>query len=177
MCSLSRFLICVLALFPAAAAWGLSSDRDQPMRIEADRLDIDDAKGVSVYRGNVVVRQGTLELRADEIRAYRTPGGRRALERIVANGKPANFKQRPDGAQEDVRGSAVQIEYYFTPERLILQGNARLQQAGDEFSSHRIEYEIDVQQVKAAQGAGGEERVRVTLQPRRSGESAPRTAP
>lgn len=169
-----KLFTCALALLLPAYGWALSSDRDQPMRIEADRLDIDDAKGVSVYRGNVIVRQGTLELRADELRAYRAAGGRRTLERIVANGKPATFKQRPDGAQEDIHGSATQLEYHLAAERLILQGTAHLQQAGDEFSSNRIEYEVGIQQVKAAQGAGGEERVQVTIQPRRSGESAQR---
>ena len=49
------FLI-LLATLPGAAL-ALSTDRDQPVHIEADRGELDDVKGVTIYEGRVDVKE------------------------------------------------------------------------------------------------------------------------
>ena len=44
----------------SAGAWALPSDREQPIRVQADTAELDDKQGVAVYRGDVVITQGTL---------------------------------------------------------------------------------------------------------------------
>ena len=51
----------LISLGLAAASptsWALPSDRDQPIRVQADSAELDDKQGVAVYRGAVVITQG-----------------------------------------------------------------------------------------------------------------------
>lgn len=154
----------LIALLLAGPALGLDSDREQPITIEADRLDVDDAKGVSVYRGDVRYTQGTLELKAAEVTVFSTQ--ERSLARVVANGKPATFKQQIDPAGGVLNGKADNIEYAVAAQRLRLQGSAHLVYCGDEFESDHIEYLAAKDLVKAGKSSAGGGRVQVTIQPR-----------
>jgi hypothetical protein len=43
------------------------ADRDKPINIEADRVEVDDVKQESVFIGNVQITQGTLIIRGDRV--------------------------------------------------------------------------------------------------------------
>ena len=51
----------------APAARALSTDRDQPIEIEADFAELDDSRGVTMYKGNVIVTQGSLKLTGESL--------------------------------------------------------------------------------------------------------------
>ncbi|MCL4316472.1 MAG: lipopolysaccharide transport periplasmic protein LptA [Gammaproteobacteria bacterium] len=160
----------LLMLAWAGAAGALSTDKDQPINIEADTVEIDDKKGISIYRGNVVVTQGSIRLDADIATAY-TPG--RQLQKVVAEGNPARYKQRPDNKEEDVRAKAQRMEYYATSGQLKLYEDAHLWHEGNEFSGNRIDYDTRTDVVQAAKAPSGKERVQVVIPPK--GKSAPGT--
>ncbi|HHM05625.1 MAG TPA: lipopolysaccharide transport periplasmic protein LptA [Gammaproteobacteria bacterium] len=160
--------VCVPALL-AGPAWALSSDREQPIHIEADSVLLDDARGVAVYRGNVRFTQGSTRLNADEVTLH--SGNRKELDRVVAVGRPATFRQRPDKQKEEVRGQAMRIDYSTTDAVVVLTEQARLWQAGNEFSGHRIEYETLKETVKGYKKPDGGERVHVIIQPRLRNEA------
>jgi len=154
-------------------AWALSADRNEPINIEADSATLHEKMGSSTYRGNVHLRQGTLHLHGDtmtvEMRDDR-------IEKILLTGSPATYTQRPDNAAEDQHAEAGRIEYYATEERMVLLDKARIWQSGDEeFSSDRIVFNLSDNTVNAGGGAG--DRVRITLQPRKSGDTAVTPAP
>ena len=46
----------------ATAGWALGSDRQQPIHIKADHITVNEKKGFSIYRGNVLMTQGTLRV-------------------------------------------------------------------------------------------------------------------
>lgn len=150
----------------AGTVHALSSDRNQPMDVEADRADIDDKRGVSVYRGNVKITQGTLRLTADELTLHTRDG---EVVRAIAVGKPATYRQRPDGKDHDVEAEALKMEYFADRQQLILIDKALVQQAGDTFRSERIDYDIAADVVKAGAGTPGD-RVRITIQPKPQGQ-------
>ena len=154
--------LAVLAAFSPLAALALSSDREPPMYIEADRADIDDKNGVSVYTGNVKVTQGTFQLLADKLTVHINDS---QIQKAVATGNPARYKQRPDGKDEDIEAEALQMEYYASPERIVLRERAVASQGGDEFRSDKIVYDIKKDIVNAGTGKG-DSRVHITLQPR-----------
>ena len=106
-------------------AWGLSSDRQQPMMIEADRVELDDAKGVSIYRGRVKVAQGTLLLTGETMTVH-NKGNRK--EKDIVEGKPATYQQPPDNKDQDVHAKALRMEYYTNPEHIILLKQAEVVQ-------------------------------------------------
>lgn len=156
-----RGLLLALILIPANS-WALSSDREQPMLIEADRAELDDARGISIYRGNVKVTQGTLVLTGDIMTVHNKGND---VEKVIMEGKPATYKQRPDNKDKDVRASALHMEYFTNPEKIILTKQAEVEQEGDVLRSERIEYDVPTDKVNAGTDQPNE-RVRITIQPR-----------
>jgi lipopolysaccharide export system protein LptA len=61
------------------------------------------------------------------------------------------------------------MEYYASPERIVLIERAIASQGGDEFRSDRIVYDIEKDIVNAGTGEG-DSRVHITLQPRNNDE-------
>lgn len=155
-------LLAVALLAASPCAWTLSSDRDQPMLIEADRAELDDSKGISVYRGNVKVTQGTLVLTGDTMTVYNKGD---EVSEVILDGAPATYRQRPDGKPEDVRAKAMRMKYFRNPEKIILIKEAEVEQQGDILRSDRIEYDVANDQVNAG-GSDSGQRVRITLQPK-----------
>ncbi|MEQ6340139.1 MAG: lipopolysaccharide transport periplasmic protein LptA [Gammaproteobacteria bacterium] len=177
-----------LGLFPVAVM-AMTGDREQPIHIEADSVDIDDKKGVSVYRGNVRMTQGSIVLTADTVTTYASfatdakPGAagkkkERQLDKIIAEGKLANYRQLLDskdattGKNEELRARAERIDYFSNEERIVLQRSAYLWKEGSEFAGNVIEYDGREETVKASKAQAGQERVQAVIQPRRK-EKAP----
>ena len=159
---LRPYLLCLLLLPGTAAA--LSTDRDQPISIEADTVDIDDRNDISVYRGDVRVMQGTMRLFADTLTLY----GLREPAKIVAEGAPVRFLQRPDEQDKDIRGEALRLEYLIPDDKLFLYDNAKIWQGDNTFASHRIEYDVNRELVRAGDREARGQRVKVLIQPRKS---------
>ena len=51
----------------SSVAMALPSDREQPIRVQADSAELDERQGVAVYRGSVVITQGTLKITGDTV--------------------------------------------------------------------------------------------------------------
>ena len=78
-----------IALAQAALPFGgFSHDASQPVEIAADSLSVNQAEGNAVFKGNVVVGQGTLRLAADRITVFYGVGGQSTGEvtRMEAEG-------------------------------------------------------------------------------------------
>jgi len=117
----SLFLSALLAvpLYALAA----DTDRQQPINLRADRIDIDQKKELSLYRGHVVFSQGTLRLTAARA-AVQNRGN--AVETVTAEGKPVTFRHRPEGKKEFVDGTAGRAVYHALAQRLDLYGEGAL---------------------------------------------------
>jgi len=155
--------LCLGMMMPLCAM-ALSSDKQQPIHIEADSVVIDDAHGTAIYRGNVHYSQGSTHLDAQEVTVYSTD--RQKVDKVVADGDPATFRQRPDNRDQDMRGQAGHIEYFAATERVILEKDAHLWQGKNEFAGSRIEYDTANQMVKALNSGDAAGRVQVIIQPR-----------
>lgn len=157
MCRAKRFLA-VLLLLAGPSVTALEADRQQPIELAADSVDIDEAAGVSVYRGDVDLRQGSMRLRADVVTVHQD--GRRP-SRVVAEGRPVRFEQR--SRKGPVRGEARRVEYEVSSENLVLAGDALLVQGEDSMRSDRIVFDRVRSVVKAGAAAAGKERVRISI--------------
>jgi lipopolysaccharide export system protein LptA len=157
MYRVNRFIALLLVLAgPTAVA--LESDREQPIELAADSVDINEATGVSVYRGDVDLRQGSMHLRADVVTVHQE--GRRPT-RVVAEGRPVRFEQQ--SARGPVKGEARRVEYEVDSENLVLAGDALLVQGQDSMRSDRILYDRMRAVVKAGAAAQGKQRVRISI--------------
>jgi lipopolysaccharide export system protein LptA len=146
--------------------WGqtqaLATDKEQQIQLEADRVDIDDAKGVSTYQGNVVLIQGSLHVWCDAMTIYSSS---QAANKIVATGNPARFRQKPED-KDEIQGEALKIVYFTNEEKVHLLQEAQLTQNADVFRSQRIELDLLRDTITAGRTKDTPGRVHITLQPR-----------
>ena len=156
-CTALALLAPFLLLCGTVAA--LESDRNQPIELAADSVDIDEGKGMSVYRGDVDLRQGTMRLRADVVTVHQRD---RKPAKIVAEGRPVKFEQQ--SKKGPVKGRAHRVEYQVDSENLTLAGDAVLIQGKDSMRSDRIVYDRVRAVVKAGAAAKGKQRVRISIE-------------
>ncbi len=172
MTRITPLVLAAFLVFPSLSH-ALSSDRDQPMMIEADRVELDDAKGVSIYTGNVRVTQGTLVLTGDRMVVHNKGND---IDKVLMDGNPATYKQRPDGKDQDVHAHSKRMEYYTNPQHIILLGEAVVNQAGDVLRSERIVYDVVKDQVNAGTDQP-DDRVIITIQPKPKKDNKASPAP
>jgi len=153
-------LTIALLLGIAGTAHALAGDKNKPVELAADSVDIDQAKGVSVYKGDVDLQQGSMRLRADQVTVEQRD---RKPDRIIAVGAPVRFQQ--DSGKGLVKARARRAEYEVNSEILVLIGKASLTRAGNTTKSDRIVYDRVRHKVKAGAAAQGKKRVRITIQP------------
>ena len=134
-------LVLIAAILFANVCSALSTDRDQPIEIEADFAELDDEEGTTVYIGNVIVIQGSIRMTGDRLRVNFTP--ERDLKDAYLEGRPATFKQTPDNSPHDVEGEALLIEYHALEGMLFLIEKAKVTQGERLFQGHRINYDTE----------------------------------
>lgn len=152
-------LLLALAL-PAAAL----EDASQPVTVEADQLEVNRKTGISIYQGNVRMRQGSTLLLAERLELHSTD---KQLTAGFADGSPAHIEQRDPETGELLRGQALRMEYRFDDGQLILRQKAHLWRGSDEFSGEHLIYNRHNKSVRAFgdKDSGEKGRVRVILQP------------
>ena len=183
-----------LALFLVAAlsaAHAEKADRSKPLTIEADQPGtVDLLKQVVVFNGNVVMAQGTMTIRAERVEVRERPDGYRNATAQGSAGKPAAFRQKRDGVDETIEGSADRIEYDSRGDVVRFAGNAQVRRlrggaAADEISGSVITYDngnetFNVQGAATTPGvaaAPGNGRVRVVITPKPEPAAPPAAEP
>lgn len=151
----------LLLLVTAGMAQALPSDRDQPVQVSANSARFNEKTGIATYSGAVVVKQGTLEIRADEI--VITTDKKGAIQTTVSKGNPARYQQQPDPKKGLVTAEAQRIDYDAKNENITLTGNAKLKQDGSSFTGQTITYNSQRQQVDAK--GDGTNRVQLVFPP------------
>ena len=117
------WLVAGLLLASAAHARALSTDSDQPIAIEADRAEHDDAKRITIYRENVIIDQGSLHITGDTVTIHFD--GQDEVTKITAVGAPAHFRQLPEGDIGHRKAWAKRMEYFPEQDLIVLLGEAR----------------------------------------------------
>ncbi|MEX0951590.1 MAG: lipopolysaccharide transport periplasmic protein LptA [Gammaproteobacteria bacterium] len=185
------FIVSAMLAFAAAfispSLWALSSDSDQPMEIEADSAELDDQKRVTIYRGDVVVNQGSLHMTGDVMTVYYDEN--QELDHAVMEGDLAYYRQMPDDSDVYDEAWARRMEHHGNKGRIILINDAKVVQDGLQFTGKRIDYDTINSRVLAhstldKDSAGdtpdtGRQRVRVIISPKKGAGNAPanNTAP
>ena len=149
------------------------ADKTKPVNLEADTVTMDDVNKTSLYMGNVILIQGTLVLRADQVQARQNDQG---LQSVTAIGRPVAFRQKTDGRDEYLEGYADRMEFDNVTSQLELIGNARLRRGQDELRGAQISYNGNTEFYKVmgqlnAQSPAG--RVRAVIRPKAAAPTPP----
>lgn len=153
-------------LLLAGTAAALDSDQRQPIEIQADNAMLDQARQVTVFGGNVVVQQGSIDIRAAKIEVSRSDSGQQTM---LATGNPVRFKQQLDDGKGWVNGQASRVTYQSASGVVTLSGNAKVTRGGDVVQGNQITYNTKTEIYTAAghkaASSSGDRRVTVILQP------------
>jgi len=166
--SVSWMLGAVVAL-ASTGAHALSTDREQPIVIEAQTAEADNKAQVTIYRGDVVITQGTLRITGDTVWIHYDDAN--SITKAVSEGQPAKFRQLTDGKKDYMTADAERMEYHADKDLILLIGNARYGEGKDKITASRIEYDSRQGRVKAGGTATGSkdpkgsDRVRITINP------------
>ncbi|MEO0435836.1 MAG: lipopolysaccharide transport periplasmic protein LptA [Pseudomonadota bacterium] len=142
----ATYVLLLLVAFESSNGIALPDDRRQAIEISANRAVRDDKAGHTIYSGNVVLEQGSLQIEADRLTIFHEKD---AADRIVAIGEPAKLRQQPELDEEFVRASAGRIVYEKSRERVLLRYAAIIEQDGAVVSGESIEYFLAEQRVSA----------------------------
>ncbi|MGF1692785.1 lipopolysaccharide transport periplasmic protein LptA [Photobacterium kagoshimensis] len=151
----------LLCLCISTSSWALSDDTEQPIYIDSDTQNLDIQNNIVTFTGNVILRQGSIDIRADKVVVTR-PKGQEGQEVIDAYGKPATFHQIMDDGKP-IDGESLEMRYLTATEFLKMTHEALLIQDGSEIRGKVITYKIDEQ--KLAAQSGDKKRVTTILQP------------
>ena len=170
-------LAVMLASVPGTAR-ALSTDREQPIVIEAAAAEADNRKQVTIYRGDVVITQGTLRITGDTVWIHYDDAN--TITMAVSVGNPAKFRQRADGKENYMTADAERMEYHADQDLILLLGNARYGEGKDRITAPRIVYDSRRGRVKAGANPEGSQtsdsattqpddsgRVRITITPKK----------
>jgi lipopolysaccharide export system protein LptA len=156
-----KFAALLLLLLPCQL-WALATDRDQPIEVEADELEVREQEGISIYQGNVKLVQGSLEINADRVVIHFNEANQLILMEMT--GTPATLRQLDDDQQE-MWGEAMQIDYTQSISLLELRDSARLSQAGDIIESDLIRINTENNSLQAG-STESDQRVKMLIQPK-----------
>lgn len=129
-------LIPLLMLACSQTALAESTDSQQPLQMQADRLFVHSDQQAE-FDGKVELTQGSLEIRADKIVLKQDA---MKHKNCVATGSPARFRQRMEGSDQYVEGYGQRIVYDTRTETVDFFGQARVKRAQDDVKGDHISY-------------------------------------
>jgi lipopolysaccharide export system protein LptA len=150
----------LLAASLAGAASAKTTDRNQPMDVEADRTDAelgDDSD--AILTGNVKITQGTLEVGADRATIKRKAGD---ISQVVLTGAPATLRQVNDNG-ETMNARASQIVYTLTSDLVVMTGGVVIEQPRGTLRGETIKYDLKTGRLD---GGGDGSRVKMRIMPK-----------
>jgi len=175
VCAAFACAICAMPVVLAERA-----DRDKPVNLEADRVDLDDARKEAVFEGNVTLAQGTLMIKADKLIVKQDADG---FQYGIAYGNPVHFRQKREGFDDFIEGFSERLEYDGKADKVQLFTNARIQRGRDEVRGDYISYNAITEFFQvigggktAATPGNPQGRVRAVIQPKPRAPAQPGAA-
>ena len=154
-------LMALLGSMLAIPCAALPNDRQQPISIESDYAERNEKTGRTVYRGNVVISQGSVLIEADQITLHVE---KNKISRIECIGKPASYQQKPALESATMIARADHIDYLPATNKLALKQNAVLSLNGTIIKGDSIDYDIDKQTWKAkGNNQGQQKRIQLVI--------------
>ena len=150
------------ALLFSAGSYAGKDDFTKKIELAALYQNADGIAKRAKYQGNVVIKQGSLEVKADELEIDASKG--EGKEIFIASGSPATYSQQ----QEDgslVTAQADKIEYHRETSSLSLEGNAQIKQNSSSVKGTSIKFNMELEQIIAQGSDTGNGRVITTFQP------------
>lgn len=156
----AKILFILLLSSHSLATYALSSDRNAPIEIEADRGSVSQGSQTTEFSGNVSIKQGTMYINAQQVRVVKNGNH----QHFSASGSPVQFGQTLE-RHGQVRGRAQRVEYRSETGIVTLTGGAHIERGSDKASGNTITYNTRNETYTITGGGSG--RVSIVIQPQK----------
>lgn len=154
-------LLLGLAMAGSTIVFALPSDQTKPVTLEADQASFNERTGVTSYRGNVIITQGTIRIEADQLTVNLDDN--RGIKDAIAQGSPARFQQQLDANKGLAKGQGQNVTYNAQTGIVTLKGNAFLSQDGATFRGETLRYSMNQGDIEAT--GSSKQRVQLVIPP------------
>lgn len=166
---IAQLALALAGALATTAALGLPDDRSQPIEIESQSAVREEKQGLTIYRGDVIISQGSILIRADTVTIH-SAGNQ--VSKIICTGAPAHYQQQLKPGDTPVIARANTIEYLLEQDVINLITNASLEQDGATLTGERIDYDLKQEIIKARGDATGSPRIRMVIPPNQQKEAS-----
>ncbi|MEP0073422.1 MAG: lipopolysaccharide transport periplasmic protein LptA [Marinomonas sp.] len=142
--------------------YALPDDINKPIEIQADEASFDQNTGEAIYKGNVFIKQGSIEIQAQYLKVT-TDAVTKKFSNLEALGQPAKFSQQVDWSGNIVISKGNEIHYSTQESKLEIMGDGYLSRMDNSISADYILYMVEDGTFNAEKKDSG--RVSMTLQP------------
>ena len=165
----NNVLILVVGLLTTTTIFAKKLDLAQELTIDANRQSADLKNKVFSYIDNVVIKQGTLVIKADIVQVI--SNSKTNEKKYIAKGSPATFEQTlEDGRPLNLQANLIKYEPALNT--IIISGNALLKQEGSEVRGSKITYNSETEYVNAESEANN--KVTTVIQPNANKDISPK---
>ena len=143
-----------LLLALALPAYAEKADKEKPINLEADRISMDDIKKQQIFEGNVILTQGTLQIRTNKLVVTQDADGFQKGVAIGGANGLARFKQKREGSDDYVEGEGERIEHDAREEKTEFFIRGWVRNGLDEVKGQYISYDSLTEKYVVTNGAG-----------------------
>jgi lipopolysaccharide export system protein LptA len=141
-------------------ALDLSKASQEPIKIAADRAELNDKTGQSIYSGNVIITQGRSKLEAESVSVNSDKEG---ISGFIATGELVHLLQFDKESNTETHAYAKTISFNRDNNEIVLHKKAKLIQDNSSFQGEEIRYNT-VKRIVTAESSK-EDRVEIIFQP------------
>lgn len=164
-------VLCAMLISWHPLVMALPEDARQAIHITADSATRNDQTGITLYKGDVLLTQGSMKVTGDSIELRQTG---KSITTIIAKGRPAEFQQRPAANKEVTHAYGEVLDYNIRTKELEITGQAKVSQGSDSFSGNRIVYDMNKNTVNAfSDKSDNGQRVQMIIQPKATEQEPP----
>ena len=160
MMFVNRMLAGLALLLLSVQLLALESDRKQALEVSADSTEGTLGDGTAVLYGNVVIRQGSMLVKADVAEIEKVDG---RVRRVILTGEPVHLEQEIE-EEGLVQAEALRIEYEVATGIITLSGAATVNHPQYHVSGEMLKYDMNLQHFQGS-GGDGNGRMRIELAP------------
>ncbi|MGL6041609.1 MAG: lipopolysaccharide transport periplasmic protein LptA [Deefgea sp.] len=150
-----------LALLLNSPVFAEKADREKPMNIVADHCLDEQKTQQTVCTGNVIVTQGTMNMRADKVTMRQDAEGKQFAK---GEGRPVRFKQKLDSG-EMLDAESLSFDYDEVKGEMVLIDKAWVKKGQDIVMGDTITYNLNTEFYQAQSKPGN--RVNITINPKK----------
>lgn len=129
----------LLSLASPVLAQSLSADSNQPIEINADRLEVVQPEQKAIFSGNVMATQGKVKLTSDRMTVFYRPAGGGEAQSGVSRIEVAGNVQMNTPAESASGDRGV---YNVDNKQILVFGNVMLRRDKNVLKGERLEYNL-----------------------------------